>query len=116
MARAASELSPTMRTTRPQRVLRKAQARKKASAMPMRNSGFTCSADCSCGSELQSPKEIEGRLGAFGWMNGLPRKKARPVPAFDLLRRLERSEEHTSELQSPDHLVCRLLLGKKKQT
>src|SRR5947208_9438571 len=27
----------------------------------------------------------------------------------------ERSEEHTSELQSPDHLVCRLLLEKKKQ-
>src|SRR5207244_8025876 len=27
---------------------------------------------------------------------------------------LERSEEHTSELQSPDHLVCRLLLEKKK--
>src|SRR5947208_5053125 len=25
----------------------------------------------------------------------------------------ERSEEHTSELQSPDHLVCRLLLEKK---
>src|SRR5258708_36704714 len=25
-----------------------------------------------------------------------------------------RSEEHTSELQSPDHLVCRLLLEKKK--
>src|SRR5438552_13768980 len=25
-----------------------------------------------------------------------------------------RSEEHTSELQSPDHLVCRLLLDKKK--
>src|SRR5258708_11721003 len=29
---------------------------------------------------------------------------------------LERSEEHTSELQSPDHLVCRLLLEKKKAT
>src|SRR5215216_1916541 len=29
--------------------------------------------------------------------------------AFEL-----RSEEHTSELQSPDHLVCRLLLEKKK--
>src|SRR5258708_18626808 len=27
----------------------------------------------------------------------------------------KRSEEHTSELQSPDHLVCRLLLEKKKQ-
>src|SRR5258708_29826568 len=30
--------------------------------------------------------------------------------------RLKRSEEHTSELQSPDHLVCRLLLEKKKCT
>src|SRR5258708_27923601 len=28
---------------------------------------------------------------------------------------LKRSEEHTSELQSPDHLVCRLLLEKKKK-
>src|SRR5258708_13527988 len=27
---------------------------------------------------------------------------------------LHRSEEHTSELQSPDHLVCRLLLEKNK--
>src|SRR5947208_7789689 len=27
----------------------------------------------------------------------------------------ERSEEHTSELQSPDHIVCRLLLEKKKR-
>src|SRR5258708_18170861 len=27
-----------------------------------------------------------------------------------------RSEEHTSELQSPDHLVCRLLLEKKKRS
>src|SRR5258708_29812786 len=30
------------------------------------------------------------------------------------LRSAKRSEEHTSELQSPDHLVCRLLLEKKK--
>src|SRR5258708_25782937 len=28
----------------------------------------------------------------------------------------DRSEEHTSELQSPDHLVCRLLLEKKKKS
>src|SRR5258708_26448041 len=34
-----------------------------------------------------------------------------PQPASPLTRR---SEEHTSELQSPDHLVCRLLLEKKK--
>src|SRR5258708_31610960 len=38
---------------------------------------------------------------------------ARPEPHRQLRR--ARSEEHTSELQSPDHLVCRLLLEKKKQ-
>src|SRR5258708_39141213 len=32
-----------------------------------------------------------------------------------LIRGAFRSEEHTSELQSPDHLVCRLLLEKKKK-
>src|SRR5258708_20312272 len=31
-------------------------------------------------------------------------------------RERHRSEEHTSELQSPDHLVCRLMLEKKKTT
>src|SRR5258708_29077401 len=34
-----------------------------------------------------------------------------PMPAVVALR----SEEHTSELQSPDHLVCRLLLEKKNR-
>src|SRR5438552_10044105 len=33
-----------------------------------------------------------------------------------IARRDGRSEEHTSELQSPDHLVCRLLLEKKNRT
>src|SRR6266487_5938375 len=33
--------------------------------------------------------------------------------ADELRRRASRSEEHTSELQSPVHLVCRLLLEKK---
>src|SRR5438876_5866890 len=37
----------------------------------------------------------------------------RPHRRFDAGLR-ERSEEHTSELQSPVHLVCRLLLEKKK--
>src|SRR5258708_24477540 len=35
-------------------------------------------------------------------------------PASLLTFVANRSEEHTSELQSPDHLVCRLLLEKKK--
>src|SRR5258708_21469614 len=49
------------------------------------------------------------------------RKPAKMVPALAWpSSRAEkatpkRSEEHTSELQSPDHLVCRLLLEKKKQ-
>src|SRR4249919_4015726 len=40
------------------------------------------------------------------------------VPAaarHDLLPRSSRSEEHTSELQSRENLVCRLLLEKKKK-
>src|SRR5258708_13604175 len=37
------------------------------------------------------------------------------MQAFRRARYRYRSEEHTSELQSPDHLVCRLLLEKKKK-
>src|SRR3989442_8895352 len=37
-------------------------------------------------------------------------------PPAGLAERAERSEEHTSELQSRPHLVCRLLLEKKKKT
>src|SRR5258708_18784398 len=40
---------------------------------------------------------------------------ASPSAPRALASALLRSEEHTSELQSPDHLVCRLLLEKKKQ-
>src|SRR5947208_7468729 len=36
------------------------------------------------------------------------------APGSPPVLRYTRSEEHTSELQSPDHLVCRLLLEKKK--
>src|SRR2546426_6987668 len=36
--------------------------------------------------------------------------------SLGLLRARRRSEEHTSELQSPCNLVCRLLLEKKKKT
>src|SRR5256885_3805745 len=35
--------------------------------------------------------------------------------ALDWYRSIGRSEEHTSELQSPCNLVCRLLLEKKKR-
>src|SRR2546422_6320385 len=54
-------------------------------------------------------------LGAY-----LKLENLQPVGAFKLrgaytaIRRMPRSEEHTSELQSRLHLVCRLLLEKKK--
>src|SRR5690348_17779296 len=42
-----------------------------------------------------------------------PARDPEPGVTYDL--DFDRSEEHTSELQSPVHLVCRLLLEKKKQ-
>src|SRR5690348_18030381 len=48
-------------------------------------------------------------VGAVRWLAG-------PTPDSTLaLVSLSRSEEHTSELQSPVHLVCRLLLEKKNK-
>src|SRR5690606_41082012 len=43
------------------------------------------------------------------------RVAGRPVPR-DRVRAAQRSEEHTSELQSRENLVCRLLLEKKKNS
>src|SRR5258708_28344550 len=45
---------------------------------------------------------------------GLLKMVATRRSLLDYIKR-KRSEEHTSELQSPDHLVCRLLLEKKKK-
>src|SRR2546427_8389019 len=42
--------------------------------------------------------------------------KQAPVLSDDAKRQRQRSEEHTSELQSQSNLVCRLLLEKKKNT
>src|SRR5690348_17400209 len=44
-----------------------------------------------------------------------PRKTPSSVRCCHCWTVIRRSEEHTSELQSPVHLVCRLLLEKKKQ-
>src|SRR2546430_13541593 len=52
---------------------------------------------------------VEKRLDTHG-VFGRNRKQIRNP------QRVERSEEHTSELQSQSNLVCRLLLEKKKKT
>src|SRR5947208_11518310 len=43
-------------------------------------------------------------------------KTGKWIKGPDMIKSGPRSEEHTSELQSPDQLVCRLLLEKKKNT
>src|SRR5258708_26831996 len=58
---------------------------------------------------LGVPGAAKLRLGADRGGTGAGRHRRRDCGAD------ERSEEHTSELQSPDHLVCRLLLEKKKK-
>src|SRR5947208_8104847 len=50
---------------------------------------------------------------AWTWTRARPGRSGRPTAVPGAW--LPRSEEHTSELQSPDHLVCRLLLEKKKK-
>src|SRR5690625_6941857 len=50
----------------------------------------------------------------IGVASFLTLEKWKTSPVFVVLGALLRSEEHTSELQSRGHLVCRLLLEKKK--
>src|SRR5215467_15619609 len=59
----------------------------------------------SFGGSRQRPVLVDDRLG-----------ERRPARIWNVRRQAaERSEEHTSELQSPCNLVCRLLLEKKKK-
>src|SRR3712207_8831141 len=54
------------------------------------------------------------------WVGGLTPKMSRPrrttTAVLGVAVRLSRSEEHTSELQSRQYLVCRLLLEKKNNS
>src|SRR2546426_5203399 len=66
---------------------------------------------------LAIPK-LSTNPGALGQFSHVPISMLREKPKRNSLRMvgLKRSEEHTSELQSPCNLVCRLLLEKKKKT
>src|SRR5258707_2305990 len=69
----------------------------------------------------KSAHTFENRSTLLTWLIGIARRQAhntlrqRKLPQLHEAK-LERSEEHTSELQSRQYLVCRLLLEKKKQT
>src|SRR5258708_29562398 len=64
---------------------------------------------------FRSPKSGRGRTPSSRRLQ--PIRSASVLTASKLRAPIHalRSEEHTSELQSPDHLVCRLLLEKKKR-
>src|SRR5258708_17634285 len=69
----------------------------------------------------QAPAILELELGILPGRRAPLADQAQPPVLHDGRQRSApawehriRSEEHTSELQSPDHLVCRLLLEKKK--
>src|SRR5205809_2974406 len=61
---------------------------------------------------------IQPQLGAQMMSSGTGSPASQPATSSGLrpIRSASRSEEHTSELQSRLHLVCRLLLEKKKTT
>src|SRR4051794_41462621 len=70
-----------------------------------------------------APGEASAELSVSPSVRGQPVPRAILHPLLERLAELgrhhllgdrHRSEEHTSELQSPVHLVCRLLLEKKK--
>src|SRR5690348_18013793 len=69
-------------------------------------------------SSTTSAKSKEGSpTGSTSLAGRVPTSPSR-TPAYhrdSSRQRHRRSEEHTSELQSPVHLVCRLLLEKKKK-
>src|SRR2546426_7405430 len=68
-----------------------------------------CSRGGENGDDHRQRRDGEGR-------SVLPHDRKEGHPRAEYFHRKSRSEEHTSELQSPCNLVCRLLLEKKKNT
>src|SRR3712207_7633953 len=63
---------------------------------------------------LTMTKESAGRQQYHGRINGPSHQHREECIDKLILQHVPRSEEHTSELQSRQYLVCRLLLEKKK--
>src|SRR2546426_9319197 len=71
---------------------------------------YTCTRAISARLNLRNDAVVVNPVNPGLRPNGKPRLPPDRVPAES-----KRSEEHTSELQSPCNLVCRLLLEKKKK-
>src|SRR5438552_5373946 len=85
-----------------------------SSASSWRGANFSCCAT----SVISSPHACRARSSSSPTPVTDDSVKAAPLQRLVLggAGKAPRSEEHTSELQSPDHLVCRLLLEKKKES
>src|SRR5947208_6612192 len=88
---------------------------------PLRFLGSVIIACAAAMSAAQSPAQVPVRATPAtpaGRGERAPDYPVRPpAPPEQVARGQQlRSEEHTSELQSPDHLVCRLLLEKKNNS
>src|SRR5207244_12247393 len=83
-----------------------------------RRRGLSVEEGCALVAQLvRLPELVERALAVEPQVTALAERYADAPNALYLGRGVTfpvRSEEHTSELQSPDHLVCRLLLEKKK--
>src|SRR5437868_9574515 len=78
-------------------------------SFPTRRSSDLFERGGACDESLAIAHELEA------WVDPDPPNVGEVDPRFELVRYGERSEEHTSELQSRFDLVCRLLLEKKKK-
>src|SRR5258708_27806975 len=76
------------------------------------NAGFSPSLVAPPGSAAEPPLWASALMAVMSKNVAIKNKN---IFYRDILAHNCRSEEHTSELQSPDHLVCRLLLEKKKK-
>ena len=85
-------------------------------ALPISHSSSSCSALTSSAAHLTSLPPVDLLTSAYRWSTLHLRGRLVARPTLPSLASIppSRSEEHTSELQSPCNLVCRLLLEKKK--
>src|SRR5690625_6071720 len=88
--------------------------------------GSSCAAESGAARRSAADRRSAGAIDSWKSLQRIIRvNTTAPIAAINMvfcqsilvaaIRRVSRSEEHTSELQSRGHLVCRLLLEKKKK-
>src|SRR5256885_4724315 len=81
---------------------------------PAQTTRHSCPLDARCSSQIRLLRVEPPRAG---WCDAFEVRRIRmAIHSRQAYGAPSRSEEHTSELQSPCNLVCRLLLEKKKKT